>query len=106
MAMKEQRNIILLSGLLGIIIFLSIRNDYVYNEERCVLNDEKTKKDSKMHKQTDSIVVLLNQVSNQLDSMRIEQKDFHAFEIRNNDTIKTFLGIIERKERRILNLMK
>ena len=41
-----------------------------------------------------------------MDSIRIVQEEYHTFEKRNIDTIKTSLGKIERTERRILNLMK
>lgn len=107
MMVREKRLVILLLVVwLGIIVSFTIRNDCRFNNERCIANGETLKRDSMMYKQTDSMVVLLNQVSNQLDSIRIMQKDYHAFEMRNNDTIKTSLGKIERTERRIFNLMK
>lgn len=92
--------------LLGIIVSFTIMNDCRFNEERCLANGGAIKRDSLLHKQTDCMVVLLQQISNQMDSIRIVQEEYHTFEKRNIDTIKTSLGKIERTERRILNLMK
>ena len=84
--------------LLGIIVSFTIMNDCRFNEERCLANGGAIKRDC--------MVVLLQQISNQMDSIRIVQEEYHTFEKRNIDTIKTSLGKIERTERRILKLMK
>ena len=70
--MKREHGFIVLAVgiLLVVIIILSIRNDYRFNEERRIKDGETLLRDSLMRGQMDSITISLNEVTFQLDSLR------------------------------------
>ena len=75
--MKRERGFVVLALgiLLVVIIILSIRNDYRFNEELRIKDGETLQRDSLMQGQMDSITISLNDVTFQLDSLRREQKN-------------------------------
>lgn len=92
---REHGFIVLALGiLLVVIIILSIRNDYRFNEEIRIKDGETLQRDSLMQGQMDSITISLNDVTFQLDSLRREQKKYNRIENLNTDTIKTSLSQI------------
>lgn len=106
--MKREHGFIVLAVgiLLVVIIILSIRNDYCFNEELRIKDGETLQRDSLMQGQMDSITISLNEVTFQLDSLRREQKDYNRIENLNTDTIKTSLSQIKRVGKKIHNLVK
>lgn len=89
---REHGFVVLALGiLLVVIIILSIRNDYRFNEELRIKDGETLQRDSLMQGQMDSITISLNDVTFQLDSLRREQKKYNRIENLNTDTIKTSL---------------
>lgn len=104
---REHGFIVLALGiLLVVIIILSIRNDYRFNEELRIKDGETLQRDSLMQGQMDSITISLNDVTFQLDSLRREQKNYNRIENLNTDTIKTSLSQIKRVGYQIHNLVK
>ena len=104
---REHGFVVLALGiLLVVIIILSIRNDYRFNEELRIKDVETLQRDSLMQGQMDSITISLNEVTFQLDSLRREQKDYNRIENLNTDTIKTSLSQIKRVGKQIHNLVK
>lgn len=104
---REHGFIVLALGiLLVVIIILSIRNDYRFNEELRIKDGETLQRDSLMQGQMDSITISLNDVTFQLDSLRREQKNYNRIENLNTDTIKTSLSQIKRVGSQIHNLVK
>jgi hypothetical protein len=106
--MKREHGFIVLAVgiLLVVIIILSIRNDYRFNEELRIKDGETLLRDSLMRGQMDSITISLNEVTFQLDSLRRERKDYNRIENLNTDTIKTSLSQIKRVGKQIHNLVK
>lgn len=104
---REHGFVVLALGiLLVVIIILSIRNDYRFNEELRIKDGETIQRDSLMQGQMDSITISLNDVTFQLDSLRREQKKYNRIENLNTDTIKTSLSQIKRVGNQIHNLVK
>ena len=104
---REHGFIVLALGiLLVVIIILSIRNDYRFNEELRIKDGETLQRDSLMQGQMDSITISLNDVTFQLDSLRREQKNYNRIENLNTDTIKASLSQIKRVGNQIHNLVK
>ena len=104
---REHGFIVLALGiLLVVIIILSIRNDYRFNEEIRIKDGETLQRDSLMQGQMDSITISLNEVTFQLDSLRREQKDYNRIENLNTETIKTSLSQIKRVGNQTHNLIK
>ena len=106
--MKREHGFIVLAVgiLLVVIIILSIRNDYRFNEELRIKDGETLQRDSLMQGQMDSITISLNEVTFQLDSLRREQKDYNRIENLNTETIKTSLSQIKRVGNQTHNLIK
>ena len=75
--MMKKRNsfvVLVLGVLIVVIIALSIINDYRFNEERRIMGRETDAMDSLMLKQIDSVIVLLNNITVQLDSIQGTEK--------------------------------
>lgn len=104
---REHGFVVLALGiLLVVIIILSIRNDYRFNEELRIKDGEILQRDSLMQEQMNSISISLNEVTAQLDSICREQKEYNRKEDLNNDTIKNSLSQIKMVGNQIHNLIK
>ena len=102
--MKQRIYICVLCATLLVIIFLSIEKDNHYNRLREMDAIEAVKQDSLLRMQIDTIIVLLNKITVQLDSINDMQKEYNELEQLNIDTVKRSLGQLNRIGRRILNM--
>lgn len=104
---STNRIVILAIGVIyAIIIFLTIRNDVRFIEERKQEVRQKASLDSTARTQTDSLTSGLKNLSNQLDSIRCAQDEHNDMMKRDIDSIKSSLDQIERIERQKLNSKK
>ena len=106
--MKRKRLFIVfgLVILLMAIIFLAMRNDCRFNEERHIDVCEIKKRDSLEREQMYRISEKLNEVKIQLDSISSVQNTNHVNEIQNDEAIMTSLNQIKITGQRIITLMK
>ena len=88
------------------ILFLAIRNDSRFNDDRKVKTSEIASRDSIEYEQMDSISATLNNVIIQLDSIENTQKGYEGNVISDMDSIKQLLKYLGRTERQILNSIK
>ena len=91
--MKNANKIVILAlGILGAaIVFLSIRNDIRFNKARKQEVRQKASLDSTARTQADSLTAILNNVSDQLDSIRRVQHEHNDMMKRDVDFINCFL---------------
>ncbi len=106
--MKNTNRIIIfaLCIMCAAIIFLTVRNDVRFNEELKEEIRQKTKLDSTACSQTYSLTALLNNVTDQLDSIRYDQKESNEIMKRDIDSIKSSLEHITRTKQQRLNTKK
>ena len=99
--MKSANKIVVLA--LGVLcaamVFLAIRNDVRFNELREEEVRRKDSLDSTTRTQADSLLVILNNVTDQLDSIRYVQDEHNDIMKRNIDSIKSSLEYITRIKR-------
>ena len=92
MMRSTNRIVILAIGVIyAIIIFLTIRNDVRFIEERKQKVRQKASLDSTARTQADSLTAILNNVSDQLDSIRRVQHEHNDMMKRDVDFINCFL---------------
>ncbi len=91
--MKNANKIVILAlGILGAaIVFLAIRNDIRFNKARKQEVRQKASLDSTARTQADSLTAILNNVSDQLDSIRRVQHEHNDMMKRDVDFINCFL---------------
>lgn len=106
MKSKNKTVILALAVLCLAIVFLAIRNDVRFIEERKQKVRQKASLDSTARTQTDSLTSVLKNVSNQLDSIRCAQNEHNDMMKRDIDSIKSSLDQIKRIERQKLNSKK
>lgn len=89
--MKSANGIVVLAlGVLcAAIVFLAVRNDVRFNEQRKEEVGRKDSLDSVTRTQADSLMVILNNVTDQLDSIRYVQDEHSDIMKRNIDSIKS-----------------
>lgn len=106
--MKKRNSfvVLVLGVLIVVIIALSIINDYRFNEERRIMGRETDAMDSLMLKQIDSVIVLLNNITVELDSIQGTEKENNVIETQNIDTIKSLLSEIKMTSQNILSPKK
>lgn len=106
--MKKRNSfvVLVLGVLIVVIIALSIINDYRFNEERRMMGRETVAMDSLMLKQIDSVIVLLNNITVELDSIQGTEKENNVIETQNIDTIKSLLSEIKMTSQNILSPKK
>ena len=110
MAINEKWNsrIILLALIIvsAFIFFLAYINDCRYNEVRRYNANENADRDSLVCKQREVMSATLSKVTDQLDSITLNQKNEKEIVARDMDTIKQSLFQIGRTGRQILNSTK
>lgn len=91
--MKNANKIVILAlGILGAaIVFLAVRNDIRFNKARKQEVRQKASLDSTARTQADSLTAILNNVSDQLDSIRRVQHEHNDMMKRDVDFINCFL---------------
>ena len=91
--MKNANKIVILTlGILGAaIVFLAVRNDIRFNKARKQEVRQKASLDSTARTQADSLTAILNNVSDQLDSIRCVQHEHNDMMKRDVDFINCFL---------------
>lgn len=104
--MKKRSGYIVLAIVVVVIIALSVRNDFCFNENLRIKDCETLQRDSLKKEQMNSISISLNEVTAQLDSICREQKEYNRKEDLNNDTIKNSLSQIKMVGNQIHNLIK
>lgn len=106
--MKKRNSfvVLVLGVLIVVIIALSIINDYRFNEERRMMGRETVAMDSLMLKQIDSVIVLLNNITVELDSIQGTEKENNVIETQNIGTIKSLLSEIKMTSQNILSPKK
>ena len=106
--MKNTNKIIVLVLIIicAVIAFLTIRNDSHYNNERQSEASRIGSQDSSARKQLDSLSMMLNDVTTQLDSIRCLQKESIKTVNRDLDSINKSLDKIERIGQRKINSKK
>lgn len=106
--MKKRNSfvVLVLGVLIVVIIVLSIINDNRFNEERRMMGRETVAMDSLMLKQIDSVIVLLNNITVELDSIQGTEKENNVIETQNIDTIKSLLSEIKMTSQNILSPKK
>lgn len=106
--MKNANKIVILALALlcASIVILAIRNDVRFNEERKEAIRQKDSLDSTARTQADSLMVILNNVTDQLDSIRYDQYEHNDMMKRDVDSIKNSLEQITRIKQQRLNTKK
>lgn len=97
---------IALMVLTTVIIFLTVRNDCLFNEMKDSENCEIARKDSIERNQIDNISSILKEAVFQLDSINRIQKENNEIEAKNSKSIQETLKQIEKNEIKILNSKK
>lgn len=95
-----------LAVLCAAIVFLAIRNDVHFNKERKEEVRHKDSLDLTARTQTDCLMLILNNVTDQLDSIRYVQYEHYDMIKRDIDSIKISLEYITRIEKQRLNIKK
>lgn len=98
--------ILALAILCAAIVFIAIRNDIRFNKERKESVRQKESLDSTARTQADSLMVILNNVTDRLDSIRYDQKESNEIMKRDIDSIKISLEHITRIKQQRLNTKK
>lgn len=106
--MKNANKIVILTlGILGAaIVFLAVRNDIRFNKARKQEVRQKASLDSTARTQADSLMVILNNVTDQLDSIRYVQYEHNDMMKRDVDSIKSSLEQITRIKQQRPNTKK
>ena len=106
--MKNADKIVVLAliSICAAIAFLTIRNDRHYNNERQSEASRIASQDSSARKQMDSLSMMLNDATTQLDSIRCLQKDNIKIVNRDLDSINKSLEKIARIGQRKINSKK
>lgn len=106
--MKNADKIVVLALIIicAAIAFLTIRNDRHYNNERQSEASRIASQDSFTRKQMDSLSTMLNEVTNQLDSLCCFQKENNEIVNRDIESIKESLDKIGRIKQQKTNLKK
>lgn len=101
------RTVILALTLLCVaIVFLTIRNDVRFNKERNEEVRQKDIQDSTARSQADGLTAILNNVKDQLDSIRNVQCENNDMMKRDIDSIKSSLELITRTKQQRLKTKK
>ena len=107
--MKKKSNSVAalsLVALMMVIVFITVRNDRRFNEEREREDLKKEIRDSVSRAQMESLFIRVNMIQIHLDSIRCAQIDDRETEERNFDAVKKSLNQLERKQRQLLNSIK
>lgn len=106
--MKQNSRLVILASVVMavLVLFLTIRNDNRFNNDRIVKVSGIASRDSIKCEQMDSIIATMNKVAIKMDSIDNYKKEYEEIVISDMDTIKQLLKYIGRTERQILNSVK
>jgi len=106
MKSKNKTVILALTVLCAAIIFLAIRNDVRFNEARKQEVRQKANLDSTARTQADSLMAIMNNVTDQMDSIQCVQDEHNEMMKRDIDSIKISLDQLKMIERQKLKSKK